>query len=106
MQCIDSLAKKEAKNTRESLSLLENSRLGIAEKIGHAFMSNECMVDNGYTLLIDRNNDIREASNEKLDIIWLLIHRCTHKGLHFDSLSELLTLLMLKTTTKIRLNQL
>ena len=47
----------------------------MVEKIGHAFLNNDSMVDDGFVLLIDGDDDSDESVNEHLDIIWLLVHR-------------------------------
>ena len=48
----------------------------MVDKIGHVFLNNTFLVDDGVLLLMDGNNDINEAANEQLDLMSLLIHRC------------------------------
>ena len=48
----------------------------MVEKGGHAFLNNYSVVDGGFVLLMDENDDIDETVHDELDIIWMLIYRC------------------------------
>ena len=46
----------------------------MVEQITHVFLSNASVGNYGFVLLMDRDDDIDKAINDRLDIIWLLIH--------------------------------
>ena len=48
----------------ESLSLLEDSRLGMAEKEGRALLRNSSAVDGRLVLLVGEDDSSNEAANE------------------------------------------
>ena len=35
----------------------------MVEKIGHVFLNNDCVVDDGFVIFVDRDDDINEAVN-------------------------------------------
>ena len=57
------LAKTEARQTYESLSFREWWRACVVKKIGHVFLNNDCVVDDGFVIFVDRDDDINEAVN-------------------------------------------
>ena len=38
------------------------------------FLNNKSVGDDGFLLLMDMDDDIDEAINDRLDMLWLLIH--------------------------------
>ena len=52
-----SLTKTEARNACKSLSLIERSITGMAEKRCYAFLSKESVIYDGFALLMDGEDD-------------------------------------------------
>ena len=63
LQHVLKLTKTEARKACESLSLLEGSRADMVEKIGHTLLNNSNVADDGFVLLMDRDDDTDEAVN-------------------------------------------
>ena len=59
-----SLEKAQARKVCESLSLLDDSRLGMAEKEGRALLRNSSAVDGRLVLLVGEEDSSNEAANE------------------------------------------
>ena len=69
LQHVLNLTKTEAREACESLSLLEGSRADMVEKIGHALLNNSNVADDGFVLLMDRDDDTDEAVNMQFVVI-------------------------------------
>ena len=69
------LAKTEATQTCESLSFLDGWRACVVEKIAHVFLINGCVVDDGFVIFVEWDDDMNEAVNMQFLEIWLLISR-------------------------------
>ena len=57
------LAKTEASQTCESISFREGWRACMVKKIGHVFLNIDYVVDDGFVIFVDRDDDINEAVN-------------------------------------------
>ena len=70
-----SLEKTEAVQTCESISFLDGWRACVVDKIAHVFLSNWHVVDDGFSMLVDRDDDNNEAVNMQFLVTWVLISR-------------------------------